>query len=142
MIQKIVAGYGKLFISFLKVLALVALCAIFAFVLVLPLWKFATTSPQAYSITILVLFALGILFFIGKNLRVYLTAGFPTPKEKNKRIKRLLNIAGRFIIIISGLIGIVICILKESVIATWVILLLAIILYGVLAFGTKKEKKL
>ena len=142
MLQKIISGYGKLLIAFLKVLALIALCAIFAFVLVLPLWKFATTSPQAYSITILVLFALGILFFTGKSLRVYLTAGFPTSEEKNKRIKRLLNIAGRFFVIISGLIGIVICILKESVVATWGILLLAIILYGVLAFGTKKEKKL
>ena len=58
MIQKIVAGYGKLFISLLKVLALVVLCALFAFVLVLPLWKFATVSPQAYSITVLVSFAL------------------------------------------------------------------------------------
>lgn len=142
MIQKIVAGYGKLFISFLKVLALIVLCAIFALALVLPLWKFATESPQVYSITVLVLFALGILFFTVKSLYTYLTAGFPTPEEKIKRIKRILNILGRFLVVISGLVGIIICILKESIIATWVILLLAIILYGVLAFGTKKEKKL
>lgn len=142
MIQKILAGYGKLFISLLKVLALIVLCATFTFVLVLPLWKFATVSPQAYSITVLVIFALGIFFFTGRNLRVYLTAGFPTQEEKRKRVERLLNMAGRFVVITSGLIGIVVCILKESVIATWVILLLAVILYGVLAFGTKKEKKL
>jgi len=142
MIQKIVAGYGKLFISLLKVLALVVLCALFAFVLVLPLWKFATVNPQAYSVTVLVSFALGILFFTGKNLRVYLTAGFPTQEEKKKRLRHLLNMAGRFIIIISGLIGIVICILNESTVATWIILLLTIVLYGVLAFGTKKEKKI
>ena len=140
MIQKIVHGYGKLLLSFLKILALIGLCAIFAFVLVLPLWKFATIAPRVYSATIIILFAVGIVLFIIKSLRNFLVAGFPTPQERKKRIRRLLNILGRILVILLGLVAMVICILQELALAMWLILLLTIILYGVLAFG-KKEKK-
>lgn len=141
MIQKIVSGYGKLLLSLVKILALIGLCALFAFVLVLPLWKFATISPELYSATIIILFTMGIVFFIVKSLRNFLIAGFPTPQERKKRIRRLLNILGRILVIFLGLIAMIICILQELPLALWLVLLLTIILYGVLAFGTKKEKK-
>lgn len=141
MIQKIVSGYGKLLLSLVKILALIGLCAIFAFVLVLPLWKFASIAPEAYSATIILLFTVGIVFFVVKSLRNFLIAGFPTPPERRKRIHRLLNILGRILVIFLGLVAMVICILHELPLAMWLVLLLTIILYGVLAFGTKKEKK-
>ena len=142
MIQKIVSGYGKLLLSFVKILALVGLCAVFAFVLVLPLWKFATVAPDLYSILIILLFVAGLAFFAGKSLQGGLCAGFPTPQERKKRIKQLLNLTGRILVIFAGLCGIVVSILNESAVALWMVLLLTIIVYGVLAFGTKKEKKL
>lgn len=142
MIQKIINGYGKLFFSFVKILALVGLCAIFAFVLVLPLWKFATVAPDLYTTVIILLFVAGLVFFAGRNLKNFLNGGFPTPEEQRKRIKQLLNQAGRILVILIGLFGIIACILNESVAGLWIVLLLTIILYGVLAFGTKKEKKL
>lgn len=142
MIQKIVSGYGKLLLSFVKILALVGLCAVFAFVLVLPLWKFATVAPDLYSILIILLFVAGLIFFAGKSLKNFLCVGFPTPQERKKRIKRLLNLAGRIFVILAGVFGIVMSILNESAMALWIVLLLTIIIYGVLAFGTKKEKKL
>ena len=132
MIQKIVSGYGKLLLSFVKILALVGLCAVFAFVLV----------PDLYSILIILLFVAGLVFFAGKSLKNFLCAGFPSPQERKKRIKRLLNLAGRIFVILAGVFGIVMSILNESAMALWIVLLLAIIIYGVLAFGTKKEKKL
>ena len=140
MIQKIVHGYGKLLLSLVKILALIGLCAIFAFLLVLPLWKFASIAPGVYSATIIILFAVGIVFFIVKSLRNFLVAGFPTPQERRKRIHYLFNILGRILVVLFGLVAMVICILQEITFAVWLILLLTIILYGVLAFG-KKEKK-
>lgn len=140
MIQKIVSGYGRLLLSLLKILALVALCALFAFTLVLPLWKFASAAPQAYSVTALLLFAVGIVFFTGKSLRNYLVAGFPTPQQRRRRIRHIFTVLGRILVIIAGLAGTVACILSESAIAAWVVLLTTIILYGVLTFGTKKER--
>ena len=141
MIHKIINGYGKLLLSFVKILALVGLCAIFAFVLVLPLWKFATIAPDMYSTVIILLFAAGLVFFAGRSLKEFLNGGFPTPEERRKRIKQLLNRVGRIFVILIGLFGIITCILNESVVVLWIVLLLTIILYGVLAFGTKKEKK-
>ena len=142
MIQKIVSGYGKLLLSFVKILALVGLCAFFAFALVLPLWKFATVAPDVYSTVIILLFVAGLALFAGKSLKNFLCAGFPTPQERSRRIKQLLNLTGRILVIFAGLCGIVVSILNESAVALWMVLLLTIIVYGVLAFGTKKEKKL
>lgn len=141
MIQKIINGYGKLLLSLVKILVLVGLCAIFAFVLVLPLWKFATITPDLYSIVIILLFVAGLAFFSGRSLKNFLNTGFPTPEERRRRIKQLLNRSGRILVILMGLFGIITCILNESVAVLWIVLLLTIILYGVLAFGTKKEKK-
>ena len=83
---------------------------------------------------------MGIVFFIVKSLRNFLVAGFPTPQERRKRIHYLFNILGRILVVLFGLVAMVICILQELTFAVWLILLLTIILYGVLAFG-KKEKK-
>ena len=141
MIQKIVAGYGKLLVSLVKVLALIALCALFALVLVLPLWKFASVAPEAYSFFVLFLLMCGLVFFSGKSLRNFLTAGFPTAQEKRSRINRLLKGLGKVLIILLGICGIIISILNESVMAAWMVLIVTIIIYGVIAFGTKKEKK-
>lgn len=140
MIQKIVAGYGKLLVSLLKILILVALCALFALVLVLPLWKFASVAPETYSFFVLFLLVCGIVFFSGRSLRNFLTAGFPSAQEKRSRINRLLKGVGKILIILLGICGIIICILNKTLATAWVVLLVTIIIYGVIAFGTKKEK--
>ena len=88
------------FFSFVKILALVGLCAKFAFVLVLPLWKFATVAPDLYTTVIILLFVAGLVFFAGRNLKNFLNGGFPTPEEQRKRIKQLLNQAGRILVIL------------------------------------------
>lgn len=143
MIQKIVAGYGKLLVSILKILILVALCALFALVLVLPLWKFASVAPKIYSYSYSVLFLLisGIIFFSGKSVRHFLSVGFPSTQERKQRVNRLLKGLGKVLIILLGICGIVMCILAEAVAAAWMVLLATIIIYGVIAFGTKKEKR-
>lgn len=140
MIQKILTGYGKLFFSLVKIIALVVLCAFFALVLVLPLWKFATEVPQVYSIVVVSLLVCGLVFFLVKNLRNFLLAGFPSPEEKKKRINHLLKNLGKCLIIVTALLGVVFFIMNELAIMALAVLLIAVILYGVLAFGTKKEK--
>lgn len=141
MIQKIVAGYGKLLVSILKILILVALCALFALVLVLPLWKFASVAPKIYSYCVLFLLISGVIFFSGKSVRYFLTVGFPSTQERKQRVNRLLKGLGKVLIILLGICGIVMCILAEAVAAAWMVLLATIIIYGVIAFGTKKEKR-
>lgn len=141
MIQKIVTGYGKLLVSLVKVLALIGLCALFALILVLPLWKFASVAPEAYSCFVLFLLVCGIVFFSGKSLRNFLTAGFPTAQERKERVNKLLKGLGKILIILLGICGIIISILNEAVMVAWMVLFVTIIIYGVIAFGTKKEKK-
>lgn len=141
MIRKIVHGYGKLLVSILKILILVALCALFALVLVLPLWKFASVAPEAYSFFVLFLLVCGLVFLSGKSVHNFLTVGFPSAQERKQRVNRLLKGLGKVLIILLGICGIVMCILAEAVAAAWMVLLVTIIIYGVIAFGTKKEKR-
>ena len=146
MIRKIVHGYGKLLVSILKILILVALCALFPLVLVLPLWKFASVAPEVYSFFVLFLNLMTlsvwmVIFFSGKSVRHFLTVGFPSAQERKQRVNRLLKGLGKVLIILLGICGIVMCILAEAVAAAWMVLLETIIIYGVIAFGTKKEKK-
>ena len=45
---------------FAKALALILFCAVFAFVVVYPLWLFAVKKPNVFSACVLILCALGI----------------------------------------------------------------------------------
>lgn len=58
----------KSFSSLLKFILLVLVCLIFSFVIVWPLWKWATVSPESYSIILLSLLACFLVYKIVKKI--------------------------------------------------------------------------
>ncbi len=58
---------GK-FIVFLRILLLIAACVAATIVLVFPLWKFSTSAPRIYTLTVLLLAAALILYFIIRKI--------------------------------------------------------------------------
>lgn len=139
MIQKILTGYGRLFLTIIKILLLLAVCALCACILVLPLWKLATTQPEWYSIIVLILTAGFILYSICRKIHRYVTAGNPDLPLRKQRITGIFILFGKIIIIASGITGFVCCVLYGTIIGAVGVLIAAIILYGLVAFGTKKN---
>ena len=60
--------FGKSFVSFLKIMGLIILCIGAAFAIVWPLWKFATAASRIYTIVVLSLIAILIVYFIVKKI--------------------------------------------------------------------------
>lgn len=58
----------KKFLSFLSFLLILAGCILVAFLVVWPLWKFATSSGKLYTICTLILASLALIFFIVKKI--------------------------------------------------------------------------
>jgi len=61
--------YMKKFRSFLSFILIMLACLAAAFIIVWPLWKFATTNAKAYTITVLCLLALWIIFLIVRKIK-------------------------------------------------------------------------
>lgn len=57
-----------IFSFLLKFFLLIICCALFALIIVWPLWKWATVSPTSYSIVLLSAVALLIVFAIAKKI--------------------------------------------------------------------------
>ena len=58
---------GK-FIVFLRILLLIAACIAATIVLVFPLWKFSTSTPRIYTLTVLILCAALVIFLIVRKI--------------------------------------------------------------------------
>lgn len=127
MIKKIVQGYGQLFSSILKILFLLLLCVAFASVIVFPLWKFATVSPEIYTYTILAVIAFFLIFLLIKKI-----------KSQNAK-KNLVSIA-KFLVIAGGIFSIFVLVIYGMKILALPVLVLMIFLYGILSFKIKNEK--
>ena len=69
MIKKIILGYKNLFLTASKLLLLLFLCAGAGALVVFPLWKFATSSPRAYTLFILVVAAGVVLALIARSIK-------------------------------------------------------------------------
>ncbi|NLM00102.1 MAG: hypothetical protein GX220_01425 [Treponema sp.] len=61
MLKSFFSGMGKFFL-------LVALCALFALVIVWPLWKWATSSPTSYSVVLLSVLAFTVVLSVIKKI--------------------------------------------------------------------------
>jgi hypothetical protein len=69
--KKIISGYKNLFFFTTKVVILVVFCVGFGFMIVWPLWKFATTAPRIYTwcvLTCMVFFLLRYLYIKARAL--------------------------------------------------------------------------
>ena len=58
---------GK-FIVFLRILLLIVACVAATIVLVFPLWKFSTSTPRIYTLTVLILCAALVIFLIVRKI--------------------------------------------------------------------------
>ena len=56
-------------LNFLKFLLLIAACFGLTFIVVWPLWKFATSLPNIYTITILTFIAVGLILSVVKGIK-------------------------------------------------------------------------
>ena len=126
MIKNIAHGYGKLLGSTLKILFLLAACTLLGAAIVYPLWKFATTKPTEYTVTILVLVAATLIFLLIKKI---MAAGAKTT---------LLQFA-RIAVIAAGIIGSVALVLNGMRLLAIPVTVAAVILYGILSFGYAKK---
>ena len=128
MLKKIASGYGKLFSSIGKIILIAVLCIGLSFIIVYPLWKWALSSPNTYSFTILALFFVLAIYWMIKKIKVQGALAF---------LKKLAKV----LVILSGIICCTISVSTYLATLAAVILAAAFIIYGILAYGFKDENK-
>ncbi|MBP5358383.1 MAG: hypothetical protein J6Y69_04265 [Treponema sp.] len=128
MIKKIAKGYGNLFSSFLKIILLAVLCLGLGFLIVYPLWLFASSAPSAYTICMMVVIALALVFLIVLS-------------AKKLGIGRFLIRIAKLVIVLGGIGLCVYFVFASNRIAALLVLIAVFVLYGLLAFGVKKNEK-
>jgi len=60
---------GLFFLSLFRFILILLICLAAAFLIVWPLWKFATVNSKAYTITVLIILAALIIFALAKKIR-------------------------------------------------------------------------
>ena len=138
LLKNIFAGYGKLFLSLIKVMGLFLLCGLFALVIVLPLWKFAVSHPQMYTFFVLTLVALGVVFFAFRSIKLFFTKESDTQQLKAHYSRFFLKV-GKVVLVFLGVVGVLYLVLINKVALALLLLLLVAFLYGILAFGMGKK---
>lgn len=136
-VKKIASGYARALHSFALVLAVIGACFAFSFAIVYPLWLFATSEPQNYTKTICVLaiFALflALIFRFKKSI-----ISAETKQNKIALVKKSLIFVAKVLTLSAGLLFFCFFIIKGLYLAAIFCLVALVILYGILAFGTKK----
>lgn len=127
MIEKIVRGYGKIFLSAIKIIALVALCFALGSAFVYPLWKFATELPSTYTLTMILILCATVIFY---SIKKTISMGF----------KPMALFFAKFVILASGIFACIFLILSGKRFFSIPIILVMIILYGILAFARDNKK--
>lgn len=126
MLKKIASGYGRLFSSLAKIIALAAICLGFSALFVYPLWKWAISSSSTYSWTILGLTVAFIIYaLIRKSIKLGIIAFL-------KKLAKVLTVIG-------GLCGCFVSVLQGKRVAALIIFIAAFIVYGILAFGLREK---
>ena len=138
MLRKILRGYGRLFVSIAKIILLLITCALLGSILVLPLWKFAIESPQIYSIVVGIALFIFICYVLIKRIKKYIFQGTPDSKEKKDRIKKLIINFFKFFIWIIGIALAIYFVLIGMSFLSLIVIIIASIIFGILAFGTRK----
>lgn len=88
------------FLNFFRIILLILLCLIIAFLIVWPLWKISTNFSKIYTIIILSLIFIGLVYLIFANI-------------KRNGIKRFLIILLNILLISGGIITAVFLILNQ-----------------------------
>jgi Ca2+/Na+ antiporter len=131
MLKKIVKGYGALLRSIVGFIALLAVAVAFGAAIVWPLWRLADASPSLYTVVFSGLFALVVAFVAGTRMRLAF---------RRDRRGFLLSVA-RKLTIIAGVVAPVLLVLSRARLLALVALVLAVALYGFLAFGLSSPRR-
>ncbi|MCI1209884.1 MAG: hypothetical protein LKF96_10620 [Treponema sp.] len=128
MLKKIADRYVKLFSSLGKILLLLAFCLGTGFIIVWPLWKWATSAPVSYTIAVAAALAGIILYFLFRRLH---------RKTKTELVTGLL----KFCILAGGIVICILLVLHGHRFLALPVVLLMIFLYGMTGNGLKRSEK-
>lgn len=137
MIRNVLRGYATVISVLFKILLLLCLCASAAFIVVFPLWKAAVVFPKQYSIIVIYtcVIAFVILFFYRLRNRIKIAG---TAEQKRMLLQQTIKNTAKFIIVAAGLAAALAFLYKEKLIASFSSIIITVLLYGILAFGTTK----
>ncbi|MDR1748779.1 MAG: hypothetical protein LBR47_06950 [Spirochaetaceae bacterium] len=139
MFHNIIKGYGKALAGIGKFLLLFVLCGVIGFLIVYPLWKFAVTCPGAYTWAVLAVIAGILIVFAVLRIYRYLNPAGADLREKKQRITGFFTGIAKFCICAGGFVLFVIAVLKVGRLAGFGVLILVVVVYGILAFGNKRD---
>ena len=126
MLSSIAKGYKKLF-STLAVIILLAVCSLaLASLVVFPLWKWATSHAASYTIVILSLIALSLIFLLFRSAK---KMGFSTFSHK----------ALTFLCLICGIGLFLFFLYRGNRSVALITIPLTLVAYGICAFGFSKK---
>jgi hypothetical protein len=127
--KKILAGYARVLAAIGRFTLLLALCLGVGVVIVYPLWRLATVSPNLYTVIFTVLIAGIALVFLGAAIiRAW----------KRDRAALLLSLA-RKLTLTAGIVGAIVLVFAWQRLAAACVFAAALLVYGFLAFALKKE---
>lgn len=139
MIRNIFRGYAALFSILIKTLFLLCLCTGISFLFVFPLWKFAVSFPEQYTLFIIYVCvtAFVILFFFRLSNRIKLAG---TAQQKRILLQNTIKNTLKSFVLISGIILIFVFLYKEKLFYALISFILMVLFYGILAFGSTKTQ--
>jgi FtsH-binding integral membrane protein len=137
MLQKILSGYKKLLSALFKTLALFVLCVAFGFLLVYPLWFFATTQPHAYTVTVFCVFAVLVALFVFFKARASLQG--TTSAERQKKAASLALAVVKIATVILGVCAACALVLYGKRLFALAAVIATAVIYGICAFGAKNN---
>lgn len=139
MLKNILSGYLNFFKSLLKIVALILSCLGIGYLVVYPLWKFATTHPDAYTVFVCSILAIILVtLIIVKSINFVKKSG-DDKKEKKRRILCIVFLILRIAILIFGIVLFVNLVMNEKRLFGCISLIIAFLIYGVITFGTKSK---
>lgn len=140
MLKKILRGYGHFILFVLKLAFLLFICVASGAAIVFPLWKFATVYPHLYSVVICLAAAALLIWFVMAKTMMYLNSA-ETPADKKRRKKKLAAGILRTAIVAGGMIGCIFLVLYNMRIWAAILVLAAIVLYGIVTYGLSDSVK-
>ncbi len=131
MLRKIIKGYGALLRSIVGFLALLAVAVAVGAAIVWPLWRLADASPAVYTVVFSGIFALVVAIVAGSRMRLAF---------RRDRRGFWLSVA-RKLTILAGVVAPVLLVLARARLLALLSLVLAVALYGFLAFALATPRR-
>lgn len=140
LLHNIISGYGRLLLTAGKVVFLLIICLGMGALIVLPLWKWATSSPSTYTAVVLTAAILSVCISIALRLVRYVNSA-DTPAERRSNLLHVIRVFLSVLILLSGVAFCVVSVLADRKPLAAVCFILLIVLYGAIAFGVKGKKQ-